>query len=176
MGRPRRKRRIRFIPGVTYFKPVGVPLAYLEEVRLTIDELEALRLIDFDGKDQTKAAEKMNVSQSTVQRILSSARKKVAQGLVLGQAIRVKGGEEYMAQYQDLPEGGPDYFAGIGGRGPAKGSGAGRGRKGGPLQAGPGGYCVCTNSDCQHKEPHKAGQPCYQKKCSQCDSPMIRKL
>lgn len=163
MGRPKRKRRVSFIPGVTYFKPVGVALANLKEVNLTVDELEVLRLVDFNGQDQEKAAEKMGVSQSTVQRILSSARKKVAQGLVLGQAIQVKGGEEFMADNNRPGRG----------RGPRQGQG--RGRKGGPLQAGPGGYCSCPNPDCDYKEGHQVGKPCYQQVCPKCGSQLIRK-
>lgn len=92
MPRPRMKRWIRFRPGVTYFKPRGIPLRFLEEVNLRADELEALRLADFQGLDQIKAAKKMKVSQSTFQRILSSARKKVSQGLVEGKAIRIEKG------------------------------------------------------------------------------------
>jgi hypothetical protein len=58
-----------------------------------------------------------------------------------------------------------------GGRG---GAGQGGGRGGGPYAAGPGGDCVCPS--CGHKEPHVVGQPCYQKKCPKCGTPMIRQL
>ena len=64
----------------------------LEEINLTLDELEALRLADYQGLGQIKAAKKMEVSQSTFQRILASARQKVSQGLVEGQAIQIEGG------------------------------------------------------------------------------------
>jgi len=67
-------------------------LRFLEEIRLAVDELEALRLADFQSVDQIEAAKKMKVSQSTFQRILTSARKKVSQGLVEGKAIRIEGG------------------------------------------------------------------------------------
>ncbi len=93
MPRPKRFRWISFRPGVTYFKPRGVPLRFLSEIKLTVDELEALRLADFRGMDQIKAAKKMKISQSTLQRILTSARKKVSQGLVEGKAIRIEGGK-----------------------------------------------------------------------------------
>lgn len=62
----------------------------LEEVELAMDELEALRFCDFMDLDQTKAAEKMKISQSTLQRILTSARKKVAEALIEGKAIKIK--------------------------------------------------------------------------------------
>jgi predicted DNA-binding protein (UPF0251 family) len=90
MPRPKKRRWIRFKPGVTYFKPRGIPLRFLEEVDLAADELETLRLADFKGLDQVEAAEKMKVSQSTFQRVLASARKKVSQGLVEGKAIRIE--------------------------------------------------------------------------------------
>lgn len=53
--------------------------------------------------------------------------------------------------------------------------GLGRGRMGGPLAAGPGGTCVCSNQDCKHEIPHQIGAPCVQQKCPKCNSPMIRK-
>jgi predicted DNA-binding protein (UPF0251 family) len=65
----------------------------LQEVDLGVDELEALRLVDDEGLDQVEAAKKMEVSQSTLQRILTLARKKVAKGLVGGKAIKIEGGE-----------------------------------------------------------------------------------
>ncbi|MFZ5365875.1 MAG: DUF134 domain-containing protein [Patescibacteria group bacterium] len=98
MPRPKRPRFVGFEPGVTYFKPRGIPLSLLEEVDLTVDELEALRLADFEGLDQIKAAKKMKVSQSTFQRILTSARKKIAEALVKGKALRIEGGEFRMVK------------------------------------------------------------------------------
>lgn len=93
MPRPKRPRRICFRPGVTYFKPRGVPLSFLKEVDLDADELEAIRLADFEGLDQVTAAKKMKISQSTLQRILTSARKKIAEALVSGKAIKIKKGK-----------------------------------------------------------------------------------
>ncbi len=90
MVRPRRGRRINFEPNTTYFKPQGIPLRQLEDVYLTLEELEALRLCDHEGMDQTTAAGKMKVSQSTLQRSLNSARSKVAEALTQGKAIKIK--------------------------------------------------------------------------------------
>jgi len=59
-------------------------------VDLGRDELEALRLCDFKNLDQVEAAKKMRISQSTLQRILSSARQKVAEALTEGKAIKIK--------------------------------------------------------------------------------------
>jgi len=90
MARPIKPRRVFFDPNVTYFKPRAVPLSMLEEVDLSIDELEALRLCDLKDLEQKEAAKKMKVSQSTLQRILTSARKKVAEALTEGKAIKIR--------------------------------------------------------------------------------------
>jgi len=90
MARPIKPRRVLFDPDVIYFKPRAVPLSELEEVDLGRDELEALRLCDFKNLDQVEAAKKMRISQSTLQRILSSARQKVAEALTEGKAIKIK--------------------------------------------------------------------------------------
>lgn len=92
MSRPPKCRKVEFLPKQTFFKPAGVPLRELEEVGLTIEELEAIRLKDLLGLEQEGCAEKMGVSRPTYHRILSSARTKVAKALVDGKAIRVEGG------------------------------------------------------------------------------------
>jgi len=94
MSRPKILRCLRFRPNVYYFKPRGIPLNELEEVVLLPDELEALKLYEVDGLDQTKAAEKMKISQPTCARLLGSAHKKIAEGIVKGKAIRIEGGED----------------------------------------------------------------------------------
>ena len=90
MVRPLKPRRVFFDPNVTYFKPRAVPLSMLEEVDLSLDELEALRLCDLKNLEQTEAARKMKISQSTLQRILTSAHQKVAQALIEGKAIKIR--------------------------------------------------------------------------------------
>jgi predicted DNA-binding protein (UPF0251 family) len=89
MARPIKPRRVLFNPNAVYFKPRAVPLSMLEEVDLSIDELEALRLCDYNNLEQIEAAKKMKISQSTLQRILSSARKKVTEALIEGKAIKI---------------------------------------------------------------------------------------
>lgn len=89
MPRPRLCRRIKFNPDITYFKPQGVPMRMLDEVELTNEELEALRLKNIKDLDQEEAAKKMDTSQSTFQRILSSAYKKITEALVEGKAIKI---------------------------------------------------------------------------------------
>jgi len=89
MPRPRLCRRIRFNPNITYFKPQGVPMRFLDIVELTAEEVEALRLKNVKGMDQQEAAKKMGTSQSTFQRILSSAYKKISDALINGKAIKI---------------------------------------------------------------------------------------
>jgi predicted DNA-binding protein (UPF0251 family) len=74
------------------FKPVGLPLSGLETVTLLHEELEAMRLIDLDGHYQEDAAEQMGVSRSTIQRIVTEARRKVTRALVTGAALHIEGG------------------------------------------------------------------------------------
>ena len=93
MPRPRRCRRVRFEPSTTYFKPAGIPIRSLEEVVLTVDEIEAIRLKDGEGMSQEQAAEKMNISQPTFFRLLDSARKKIADAITNGKAIKIEGGD-----------------------------------------------------------------------------------
>lgn len=158
MVRPKRTRRIFFQPNVTYFKPAGIPIINLKETVLSFDELEAIRLIDSEKMQQNKAGKKMKISQSTLSRLLKTGRKKLADAIINGQAIKIKGGNFKMA----IPRG----------RGLGISRGRGRGRMGGPLAAGPGGFCVCPK--CKYKEPQIRGQPCMNKKCPKCKTLMKR--
>ena len=79
MPRPRKCCRVAFLPDVTYFKPAGIPLRTLEEVQLSVEEAEAIRLKDLGVLDQEQGAERMNISRPTFQRVLTSARQKVAE-------------------------------------------------------------------------------------------------
>lgn len=89
MPRPRLCRRVQFNPNITYFKPQGVPMRELEIIELTTEEVEALRLRNINDLEQEEAAKKMNTSQSTFQRILSSAYKKITRALIGGKAIKI---------------------------------------------------------------------------------------
>jgi len=97
MPRPMKCRRVGHLPEVTYFKPAGVPLRTLEEVRLSVEEAEAIRLKDLEGLEQVQSAEKMNISRPTFQRVLASSRQKIADALLNGKAIRIEGGSFEMA-------------------------------------------------------------------------------
>jgi len=92
MARPVNQRMVGCFPRCRYYKPAGIPLRFLEETVLTMDELEAIRLCDAEGLYQDAAAEKMGISRQTLGRIVESGRKKLADALVTGKAIRMEGG------------------------------------------------------------------------------------
>jgi len=160
MPRPRRIRRIAFQPDVTYFKPVGVPLLGLNEISLSFDEVEAIRLIDSEGIEQIKASKKMKISQSTLSRLLKQGRKKLADAIIKGNAIRIQGGNFKMVESKGRR------------MGQGRGGGLGGGGRMGGFAAGPGGVCKC--SKCGYEESQIRGQPCTNKKCPKCNSLMVR--
>ena len=102
MVRPRHCRRIASLPRCGLFKPAGVPACTLEEVVLEVDELEALRLSDLEGLYQEDAAARMKVSRATFGRIVESARRKVADALVAGKALRIEGGAYEQAEMREF--------------------------------------------------------------------------
>ncbi len=120
MPRPCCMRRIGFVPHADYFKPAGIPLCDLEQVTLTLDEVEALRLADLNGLYQEQAAQKMKISRPTFSRIVEEARRKVAEALIHGNALRMEGGAVIMKGDKKMP--GRDGTGPVGG-----GQGLGRG-------------------------------------------------
>jgi predicted DNA-binding protein (UPF0251 family) len=92
MVRPQKSRRVTIDPQINYFKPRGVPMVDLEQVQLTVDELEAVRLADFLGLSHEEGGKQMGVSRATFGRIVEQARKTVADALIHGKAINVEGG------------------------------------------------------------------------------------
>jgi predicted DNA-binding protein (UPF0251 family) len=97
VGRRQLWRKVSSIPLITYFKPAGIRMAELGEVRLLVEEAEAIRLKDLEGLEHEECAQKMNISRSTFSRILDSARQKIADALLNGKAIRIEGGNFEMA-------------------------------------------------------------------------------
>lgn len=132
MARPQQCRRIRFRGNFHYFKPRAVPLVELSEVTLTVDEFEAMRLKDKLGLDQIDAAKKMDISQPTFHRILESVRKKIAEAIVDGKAIKISGGKYKMPNKDGTgPEGkGPRTGRGLGNCSPKEGETLNETRKG----------------------------------------------
>ena len=91
MVRPCRRRRVRGKPNSSYFKPSGIRMIDLEESQLSLPEFEAIRLVDLNDVSQEDAGKQMQISQSTLSRILKSGRKKIADAIVNGKAIKISG-------------------------------------------------------------------------------------
>ncbi len=98
MTRPKCCRQIGVMPGKTSFQPEGEMNTPFEEVLLTLDEYEALRLADLEGLYQEEAASRMKISRQTFGRIVEAARRKVADVLVHGKALRIEGGPVSLKQ------------------------------------------------------------------------------
>lgn len=102
MPRPCKCRRIYGNPQTNYFKPGGVPVLQLEEIILTVDEFEAIRLADLQELYQEDAAKKMNISRQTFGNIIQSAHRKIADTIVNAKALKIDGGVVKMMQKQFL--------------------------------------------------------------------------
>ena len=91
---PRRKqfRKVSKEPVISIFKPAGIPAKELDEIFITVDEFEAVRLADLEGLYQEDAAKKMNISRQTFGNIVISAHKKIADCLVNTKALKIEGG------------------------------------------------------------------------------------
>lgn len=98
MARPRKCRWVEFEPGVTFFKPQGIPMRSLEQVVISVDELEAMRLSDLLGLSQEEVAQEMKVSRPTVTRMLARVHRIIADALVNGKAIKIAGGDYLVAK------------------------------------------------------------------------------
>jgi predicted DNA-binding protein (UPF0251 family) len=77
-------------------------LSSLETLTLTLDEFEAIRLADLEGLYHERAADEMNVSRQTFGRIIESARKKIAEALIGGKALEIKGGKIEISTQRDF--------------------------------------------------------------------------
>ncbi len=75
------------------FKPKSIPMCKLATINIGHDELEAVRLVDFEHMRQVDAAEQMGVSSATIQRIVESTREKIVKALIEGHAIVIEGGQ-----------------------------------------------------------------------------------
>lgn len=122
MPRPKKPRFVSGYPTLTAFIPEDVPIT--GEVFLTVEELEAIRLSDFEGLDQESAANLVEVSRQTYGRILAHARSIISEALVTGKALKIEGGDyEFRGMGRRRRRGGGR------GQGQGRGSGPGRGRQ-----------------------------------------------
>lgn len=92
MSRPVKLRYVAQLPTAGSFRPVGIPTSSLQEVHLSLEEAESIRLKDLEGLEQEECAERMHISRPTFHRILESAHRKVADALNNGKAIQIEGG------------------------------------------------------------------------------------
>ncbi|MEA3442374.1 MAG: DUF134 domain-containing protein [Chloroflexota bacterium] len=92
MARPVKLRCVAQWQGASLFRPVGVPVNVLQEIQLSVEEVEAMRLKDLEGLEQEQCAGKMHISRPTFHRVLESGRKKLADALINGKAIQIEGG------------------------------------------------------------------------------------
>lgn len=93
MARPIKRRRVCRLPKANSFGPLNVGMADNNNITMTVDEYETIRLIDLEGFSQQECAEQMNIARTTVQGIYTEARKKLAQSLVNGMTLLIKGGQ-----------------------------------------------------------------------------------
>jgi predicted DNA-binding protein (UPF0251 family) len=98
MPRPCKARRIAAEPRAYYFKPRAVPLCELRESALGLDEFQALKYAELDCLQQAAAAKRMGVSRQTFGNILASARRKLADAVVNGKALKIEGGPAGLAR------------------------------------------------------------------------------
>ena len=98
MPRPQNNRFVRKPPIYSEFKPAGIAGRNLDEIILSIDEYEALRLADYRNLSQEEAAEEMGISRPTFTRIIENARKKIAEFIVKGKFLRIDGGNIHFLQ------------------------------------------------------------------------------
>lgn len=102
MARPVCERRLGRDPRPMLFKPAGIPACELSEVELGFDEAEALRLADLEGLYQEAAARSMGVSRQTFGRIVETARRKMADAVLNGKALRIEGGEIRLGEDEEM--------------------------------------------------------------------------
>jgi predicted DNA-binding protein (UPF0251 family) len=93
MSRPRKKRSVNRPPLFTAFKPIGVKGQSLEQISLTLDEFEAIRLADYLGMEHSEAADEMEISRSTFTRLIEKSRNKISRLIIEGKALFIEGGD-----------------------------------------------------------------------------------
>ena len=98
MARPVKLRCVTQLPTTVFFKPAGIPMTVLQRVRLSVEEIEALRLKDLLGLEQEECAQRMHISRPTFHRVLEAARRKIADALINGKAIQIEGGNFGLSQ------------------------------------------------------------------------------
>ena len=100
MARPRKFRTVCCLPDNPSFGPLNQK-CQKKVVLMSVEEYESIRLIDFEGLMQEECAERMNVARTTVQRIYTDARKKLADSLINGMVLKIEGGDYNLNDNQE---------------------------------------------------------------------------
>ena len=93
MPRPRKWRKVCCLPESSQYGPLNGTAESTPDVVMSVDEYEAIRLIDLENFTQEECADQMNIARTTVQRIYADARRKIAESLVHGRVLKIEGGE-----------------------------------------------------------------------------------
>ena len=101
LARPAKLRFLECLPGSKLFGPMGMPAKDLERLRVSFDELEALRLIHIERTTQAEAGRRLGVSGSTVSRMAARAHRLITEALVAGKALCVEGGPVTVGQVEE---------------------------------------------------------------------------
>lgn len=100
MVRPKKTRFVGVSPNFKVFKPAGIQTNMLEQIELTLDEFEAIRLVDYEQMDHLAASELIGVSRPTLSRLIEISRKKIADAIVNGKIIVIEGGSVEFVKHQ----------------------------------------------------------------------------
>ena len=100
-GRPKKYRIVRLDPKISQFSPRG-KAGRPNEVNLSMDEFEALRLADYMGLPQKEAAKSMHISQQTFSRELKRAHRNIANALINGNIIKIQGGHYVISSREEI--------------------------------------------------------------------------
>jgi len=90
--RPKKIRWVNCSSAPRLFRPEAKSSSLKQVIALSLDEFEAVRLLDYEHLSQIQAAKHMRVHRSTVSRIISSARQKIARALVDSNTLKIEGG------------------------------------------------------------------------------------
>ena len=93
MARPIKRRHVCLLPEVNKFGPINSSIEKEDIITMSVEEYETIRLIDLDRLTQEESAKSMGVARSTIQRIYDEARKKLADALINGKTLKIKGGD-----------------------------------------------------------------------------------
>lgn len=101
MPRPQKCRKVCCLPQNPGFTPMK-SCRDTDAVILTVDEYEAIRLIDKEGFSQEECGQYMKIARATVQQIYTTARKKIADSLVDGLPLRIDGGSYQLCDGKEI--------------------------------------------------------------------------